>query len=95
MQSLEQGVCRAVYDDPALAAEIPASTTLTWNTASLILGYREGFEHAGRPLDTYELNAALALALAGDEVETAWSQGADPLASARTHTAGEVRALLG
>lgn len=93
--SLDAAVCRGVYDDPAKTAQIPADSTLSWNTAALILGFREGYAHQERALDTYELNAALLIALEDETCEARWMAGEDPLAAARTHDAEEIARLLG
>ncbi len=91
--SLDAEVCRAVYDEPSRAVQVPADATLSWNTGALILGFREGYAHRERALDTYELNAALALALAVD-LEPRWLAGEDVLGPARTHDAAEIARLL-
>lgn len=93
--SLDATTCRAVYDDPTLATQIPADSTRSWNTAALILGYREGYAHHQRALDTYELNAGLLIALEDDTCESRWSSGEDVLAAARTHSSDEIAQLLG
>jgi hypothetical protein len=92
--SLDAAICRAVYDDPALETQIPVDSTLSWNTAALILGFREGYAHHERALDTYELNAALLIALEDETCEARWMAGEDPLAEARTHDAAEIARLL-
>lgn len=93
--STDADACRAAYEQPAAeGARIPDNPALSWNTAALVLGYREGYEHAGRPLDTYELNAALATALSDPTAEPRWFAGEDPLAAARTHDAAAIRDLL-
>lgn len=91
--SLDAEICRAVYDEPGLSATVPADATLSWNTGALILGFREGYAHRDRALDTYELNAALSLALPED-LEPRWLAGEDVLAPARTHDAAEIARLL-
>jgi hypothetical protein len=92
--SLDAEVCRAAYVDPTQTTPIPADTTLSWNTAALVLGYREGYAHHDRALDTYELNAALLIALEDETCSQRWMNGEDVLGAARTHTAEEVARLL-
>lgn len=92
--SLDAAICRAVYDSPSIETQIPADSTRSWNTAALILGYREGYAHHARALDTYELNAALLIALEDESCEARWIAGEDALAAARTHDAEEIARLL-
>lgn len=87
-------ICRAVHADPTLDARIPDDPTLAWNTAAVVIGYREGYEHAGRPLDVYELHGALAIAFDTPDAEARCAAGDDPFATARTRTHDEVRAIL-
>lgn len=87
--SLDASICRGVYDEPAVDVEVPADATRAWNTGAVILGYHEGFAHHERALDTYELNAALLIAL-DEDLEPRWAAGENVLAAARTHSAEEI-----
>lgn len=93
--STDRAACDAAHAEPTAKLRIPNDPTLSWNTAAVVLGYLEGLEHAGRPIDVFELHAALAVALARDDVAGAWARGEDPFAEARTQTSDEVRRALG
>lgn len=66
--------CRHAHatDARACASRVetpPQNATLAANTAALVLGYREAFVHAGRPMAAYELHAAVEIVL-GTPAET-------------------------
>lgn len=92
--SLDAAICRAVLEDPALDVVVPDNATIAWNTAAIVIGYREGFVHAQRPLAAYELCGAAAIALRTPDLEARFLAGEDVLAPARTKTEAEVAALL-
>lgn len=93
--SLDAEVCRVAKEDPTSQVLIPDNTTLSWNTAAVILGYREGFARAQRPLGALEMNAAVAIASGESDAEERWMRGEDVFAPARTKTEEEVVAVLG
>jgi hypothetical protein len=84
-----------VHRDPTTDVRVPFAATLQWNVSSLVLGWLEGSEHAGRPPHHYELHAALAIALGDDNAEARFLAGEDPLRAARTRAAEDLPFALG
>jgi Fe-S-cluster containining protein len=75
---------------------IPSNPSYLENYRLATIGYFEGFAAQDRPLATYELAAALNVALV--DVEAAckeWGQGRDPFAAALTHDADEIERSFG
>ena len=92
--SLDAAICRAVLEDPALDVPVPDNPAISWNTAAIVIGYREGWVRAQRPLGAHELCAAVAIALRTPDVEARFLAGEDVMAAARTKTEAQVAALL-
>jgi hypothetical protein len=93
--STDASVCAAVHADPTLDARIPSAPSLQWNASSLVLGWLEGYLHAGRAPHHYELHAALWLAMGDPGSEARFVAGEDPLRSALTIAAEDLPRLVG
>jgi Fe-S-cluster containining protein len=93
--STDASVCAAVHADPTLEVRIPSAPSLQWTASSLVLGWLEGCEHAGRAPHHYELHGALRIALANGDSEARFLAGEDPLEPAVTVLAQDLPSLLG
>jgi hypothetical protein len=93
--STDASICAATHHDPSLDAPIPFAPVLQRSASALVLGWLEGYAHAGRAPHHYELHAALSIALADEGAEAKFAQGHDPLGGARTRDAEDLARVLG